>query len=108
MNADKSTASGSRSIRADILRMLRLPADASDEELYRVVLGEGSDLRATGTAGPSDARRINSAGYGASRVGVIGAALSRESRRLVACGAAPDMLSAQRLAVARNPDLLRR
>jgi len=104
MNADKSTPSGSRSIRADILRLLRLPADASEEQLYRKFLA-GPDLTATGTAGPQDAQRINSMKEPMASCNVVGLGLAREARKLLNSGAARDMREAQTMALAANPRL---
>lgn len=112
-------------LRRDVTRKLGLDEQATSEEIYRAALEKIERMKAEGKRrADKDAARIGdeidaavarfpSMGapkqqMGASRVGVIGLELSRESRRLVAMGAAPDLVTAQRLAVARDPSILRR
>jgi len=118
---------GGSNLRQKVLKLLDLPDDATDQQLYAAayeVVDKRGDLRATGSAGPSDTKRYASmsaedtyrAAFGlppqkvrpAPTGNVIGLALAREARRLVACGEAPTLADGQRLAVRRDPSILRR
>jgi len=110
-------------LRRDVTRKLGLDEQATSEEIYQAAIKHLERMRAEGERrADKDARRIGgeideavgrfpssrSAALGASHAHVIGLALAREARRLVACGKAPDLAEAQRMAVRADPSILRR
>jgi len=118
-----ASQSMSPGLRRDVTRKLGLDEQATSEEIYRAALEKIEKMKAEGARrARAQEKRVGdfideavgkfpsmrSSALGASKVHVIGAALSVESKRLVAMGAAPDLMSAQRLAVARDPSILRR